>query len=352
MEQGSEVSPESSGQATPVKSTGNTPRSFRHIVSDIFRRSNNLTAANDDREEFTNISATEIDAIVSLDRDKSFTRSDNVSTKGTKIIDRGMSSSMRVLEPDQGIHSSMRVLEPDQGIHSSMRVLEPDQGIHSSMKVLDPVYPNGMTVPLPTITSKDFSSVSPQSYPDGHVLLRARERLNSLQLSRSINGGVEIPGYYRNHGNSFLTSHESMSTITSHDEEDVPTTLLIHRSVNVPDETSNHGNGVVGVVSSTLSPVAALDQYILNGNILHVGRLKDVPLTDISGINWNHYGTCPHSEELKIKTGLAAILHSQVLLERHQCQQHARRNRGLMCKARTTTKLENEVLTLVSNGGI
>ncbi len=326
MEQGSEVSPESSGQATPVKSTGNTPRSFRHIVSDIFRRSNNLTAANDDREEFTNISATEIDAIVSLDRDKSFTRSDNVSTKGTKIIDRGMSSSMRVLEPDQGIHSSM--------------------------KVLDPVYPNGMTVPLPTITSKDFSSVSPQSYPDGHVLLRARERLNSLQLSRSINGGVEIPGYYRNHGNSFLTSHESMSTITSHDEEDVPTTLLIHRSVNVPDETSNHGNGVVGVVSSTLSPVAALDQYILNGNILHVGRLKDVPLTDISGINWNHYGTCPHSEELKIKTGLAAILHSQVLLERHQCQQHARRNRGLMCKARTTTKLENEVLTLVSNGGI
>ena len=318
-------SPVSSGRTTPVKSTGNTPRSFRHIVNDIFRRSN---VANEDKEEFTNISPSEIDAII--DKNASFTRSETVSTKST--VDKP-----RVLEPVQEMSSSMRILEPVQGMNSSMRVLERGNNRAS-------VIPSVLPMSLPTI--KDFNALSAQSYPNEQVLLKARERLNSFQ---SVNDSIELPpGYYRNHSNSFLASYESLSTITSHDE-DMTSSILIHRTLDSTDKTNNHGNGIVGMVLSPLSPVAALDEYIQNGNILHVGRLIDVPVTDLSGINWDHYGACPHSEELKIKTGLAAILHSQVLLERYQCQQHARRNRRLMSKARTTTKLENEVLALVRN---
>jgi hypothetical protein len=43
-----------------------------------------------------------------------------------------------------------------------------------------------------------------------------------------------------------------------------------------------------------------------------------------------------------------ALLHSQLLFERHQCLQHARRNRRLLSKARTAMHVEEKVYSLVS----
>ena len=296
------VSPVSSGRTSPVKSAGNTPRSFRHIVSDIFRRSNNNMAANtaeENKEDFTNISTSELDG----------------------VIDVGSKSPLP---------------SPPR------RSRSPSRGLTISEWVSD-------TVPA---VNEDTPVMLPMSLPDfkrgvaNHAPSKGtRARMNSLQSG--IETHVHLPSFAKTHrhGNSFITSFESLSTLTPV-EEDTPTMLLVHRSVD--SIGGNHDNGIVGVVSTPPSPAAVLDQYISNGNVLHKGCPRDLPLTDHPGTQWDHYGGCPHTEELRIKTGLSAVLQSQVLYERHQCQQHAKRNRRLMSKARSTAKLESEVLALVS----
>ena len=97
------------------------------------------------------------------------------------------------------------------------------------------------------------------------------------------------------------------------------------------------------------SPIVALDVYIETGRVLHSGSVSDLPLSDLEGIDWNHYGSCPHSEELTVVNNVAAMLHCQLLYERQQCKLHAKRNRQLMTKARNAVKLENEILSLVSS---
>ena len=100
-------------------------------------------------------------------------------------------------------------------------------------------------------------------------------------------------------------------------------------------------------ISSVSSPAAILEQYVNCGVLIHSGQ-GAIPLADLEGIDWNHYGGCPHSEELGIMTAYVSMLQSQVMFERYQCQQHSRRNRRLLSKARTASKLENEIVTLVS----
>jgi hypothetical protein len=43
-----------------------------------------------------------------------------------------------------------------------------------------------------------------------------------------------------------------------------------------------------------------------------------------------------------------ALLHSQLLFERYQCLQHARRNRRLLSKARNAHRIREELEHLVS----
>ena len=95
------------------------------------------------------------------------------------------------------------------------------------------------------------------------------------------------------------------------------------------------------------SPIALLDQFVACGEVLHRGGLDTIPLTEQEGIDWNHFGGCPHSEEFRMMQSQVVLLHSQMLFERHQCLQHARRNRRLLSKARSATHVAQELVSLV-----
>ena len=320
-----------SGRSSPVKSLANTPRSFRQIVSDMFRRSN----APEIPEDFSNVSVSELDAVVGMQRDDMFTQSDTITTLSTPS-----SSSSNKGGVAEGLTHSLQI--PDF-VPSPVQREEKDAARKQGSVFTE--IPNS----APTdkeITPIVFNEHSANSFPNEEVLIGARERLKTWkQLEEERR--MSTDELYRPHRPSLVASYESLSTLTPMEDESV-CSLLLHQTIESPDKRDFPRNGIVGVVLSTLSPSMALDQYIRNGNVLHMGRLRDLSIPELEGINWDHYGGCPHSEELKTKTSLAAMLHSQVLFERHQCQQHARRNRRLMSKARTTTKLENEVLALVS----
>lgn len=96
------------------------------------------------------------------------------------------------------------------------------------------------------------------------------------------------------------------------------------------------------------SPLALLDQFVSCGEVLHRGGLDTLPLTEQKGVDWNHFGGCPHSEEFRIMQSQVILLHSQLLFERHQCIQHAKRNRRLLSKARTATHVAEKLVSLVS----
>ena len=96
------------------------------------------------------------------------------------------------------------------------------------------------------------------------------------------------------------------------------------------------------------SPVALLDQFVQRGEMLHRGQAEDILLTELEDVDWSYFGGCPHSEELGVMHSQVALLHSQLLFERYQCLQHARRNRRLLSRARTTTQVMEQLLSLVS----
>ena len=103
--------------------------------------------------------------------------------------------------------------------------------------------------------------------------------------------------------------------------------------------------------SSTLdfspSPVVLLDQLVNHGEIMHEGNAQEIPLTELEGIDWFRFGGCPHNEELGQMQSQVALLHSQLLFERYQCLQHARRNRRLLSKARNAHRVREELEFLV-----
>ena len=96
------------------------------------------------------------------------------------------------------------------------------------------------------------------------------------------------------------------------------------------------------------SPVSLLDQFVTRGEVLHRGQFESIPLTELEGVDWNHFGGCPHSEEFGMMRSQVALLHSQLLFERHQCLQHARRNRRLLSKARSAMQVAEKLYSLVS----
>ena len=98
------------------------------------------------------------------------------------------------------------------------------------------------------------------------------------------------------------------------------------------------------------SPVVLLDQLVNQGEMVHHGNAQDIPLTELEGIDWFRFGGCPHSEELGQMQGQLALLHSQLLFERHQCLQHARRNRRLLRKASNAHRVKEERDYLVRRG--
>ena len=108
--------------------------------------------------------------------------------------------------------------------------------------------------------------------------------------------------------------------------------------------TTPHGSCGLG----NPSPVSLLDQFVTRGEVLHRGQFESIPLTELEGVDWNHFGGCPHSEEFGMMRSQVALLHSQLLFERHQCLQHARRNRRLLSKARTAMHVEEKLYSLVS----
>ena len=97
------------------------------------------------------------------------------------------------------------------------------------------------------------------------------------------------------------------------------------------------------------SPLSLLDQFVMRGEILHRGQFESIPLTELEGVDWNHFGGCPHSEEFGMMRSQVALLHSQLLFERHQCLQHARRNRRLLSRARSSTQVAEKLYSLVSD---
>ena len=116
---------------------------------------------------------------------------------------------------------------------------------------------------------------------------------------------------------------------------------------------SNQGNDdhhkYVSLVSSHPSPLALLDQFVSCGEVLHRGGINSIPLTEQEGVDWNHFGGCPHTEEFRVMQSQVVLLHSQLLFERHQCIQHAKRNRRLLSKARSTAHITEELVSLVIN---
>ena len=116
------------------------------------------------------------------------------------------------------------------------------------------------------------------------------------------------------------------------------------------DSSASSAHTVMATPTPTPSPAALLDQYINRGVVLHKGHFETIPLTELEGVDWNHFGGCPHSEEFGMMQAQVVLLHSQLMFERYQCMQHARRNRTLLSQARTATKAVEELHTLVSEG--
>ncbi len=135
-----------------------------------------------------------------------------------------------------------------------------------------------------------------------------------------------------------------------------PKSRLLMRRVSVcgrqgPSMNESSSNGVImgewPSSQATPSPVYLLDQFVAHGEVLHRGSPEDIPLSELEGTDWYFFGGCPHSEEVQMMQSQVALLHSQLLFERHQCLQHARRSRRLLSKARSGIQVTQELVQLV-----
>ena len=153
-------------------------------------------------------------------------------------------------------------------------------------------------------------------------------------------------------------SQESPQKVSNQDKEGFPLASinnsssgpqLVARTV-LKEKRENVLNCSASILTHSSSPLEALDVFIQTGLVLHKSnssKSDGLSLSDLEAMDWDHFGCCPHVEELRVLSQLLSSLHSQVLFERYQCQSHAKRNRRLMSKARHVNKLENEIVTLV-----
>ena len=224
----------------------------------------------------------------------------------------------------------------------------------------------------PTYTLPQQESVV-SSLPDSYPGLHSKP-INTVDSTQTLVGSLSSPG---------LASSSRSITGASLDTDEpgaplhgVPSSSslfrerrgsgLVMRRVSVCDRKESHGANFETQTSKTSSgggktrgtdsivpsPVVLLDQLVHHGEIVHEGSPRDIPLAELEGIDWFHFGGCPHSEELGQMQSQVALLHSQLLFERHQCLQHDRRNRRLLSKARNEHRVREELEQLVSENRI
>ena len=319
-----------SGRSSPIKQPSScvvsvdTPKSFKEKLSNVFkRRSDNREV----REDFTNISVSEFE--VSFKQEES-TQSENLPSQKQK--DQLLRSCQ-----DTFLVQATHPIPLERENSSSSLSLESSSDSQEKLS---------LSLPTSTLNQVQVNSNNKaSSYPnvDSTVLL-ASEKLEVIAKSQEPPDSISVQRDTSHHRPSFI-SIASVDSVTTMDTltpvDNVLSPVMMSRSVlKNKKECSN--------VTTSHSPLSALAMYIENGCLLHRRSLKEIPLTELEGIDWDHYGTCPHTDELTLMNNLMVMVHSQLLFERYQCQQHAKRNRRLMTKARTATKLENEIVTLVS----
>ena len=315
-----------SGRSSPIKqpsSCVDTPKSFKEKLSNVFkRRSDNREV----REDFTNISVSEFEVTF---KHEEFTQSENLPSQNQK--DQLLRSCQ-----DTFLVQATHPISLERENSSSSLSLESSSDSQEKLS---------LSLPTATLNQVQVNSNKASSYPnvDSTVLL-ASEKLEVIANSQEPPDSISVQRDTSHHRPSFI-SIASVDSVTTMDTltpvDNVLSPVMMSRSVlKYKKECSN--------VTTGHSPVSALDMYIENGRLLHRRSLKEIPLTELEGIDWDHYGTCPHTEELILMNNLMVMVHSQLLFERYQCQQHAKRNRRLMTKARNASKLENEIVTLVS----
>ena len=214
----------------------------------------------------------------------------------------------------------------------------------------EPCYSSSFPGQTPTKTRSRTTNSEPTTT---HTVLMVQERLQRLvESSQTIaEGEAEPEERTRKHPALYPTDSTATLLASSPPISGEPSRLLMRR-VSV---CSRKGLGLSesgGRMETQLhpSPAVLLDQFVSHGEILHRGSARDIPLTELEGVDWAFYGCCPHSEELGVMQSQVALQHSQLLFERHQCLQHARRNRRLLSKARSGLQLREELVSLVRMG--
>ena len=196
--------------------------------------------------------------------------------------------------------------------------------------VLSDAHPSQISQPIEAVdsTTTPSGSVPHSKFVASHNLATAR----SLDTNEA--GGSSLTGslLQERRGSSFQMRRVSVCD---------------RKGVNFGTQTNSLGVGN-SPTDFNPSPVSLLDQLVKHGEILHEGNAQDIPLTELEGIDWFRFGGCPHNEELGQMQSQVALLHSQLLFERYQCLQHARRNRRLLSKARNAHRIREELEHLVS----
>lgn len=191
-----------------------------------------------------------------------------------------------------------------------------------------------------------------------HSENRVPNPINTVDSTNTLIGSVSSSNFVAHHVATMarsLDANEAGETPLSgslHRERNFSGILM--RRVSVCDRKgvnsgtqTNAGDLGGNLVDFLPSPVVLLDRLVQHGEIMHEGDSQDIPLTELEGIDWFRFGGCPHNEELGQMQSQVALLHSQLLFERYQCLQHARRNRRLLSKARSAHRVREELEYLV-----
>jgi hypothetical protein len=277
-----------SGSNSPLTQSTETSKSLREKLSSVFKRKRDDTTPHTIKEDFTNISLSDF----------------SISNKGKfdTNIAKSCSAKFECNKPQSSPDNIRELFVENEKSSSRSNSSSSNDAELSSL-----------------IVQQSFST---QSFPNLNIL-QATAKLEKLATSEE---------------SCALSTPQDKTTPFSDDDNNMP--VLISRTV------SKEKKQLSGPSLNYLSPVGALDLFIQTGQVLHHSFLGDLPLPDLEGVEWDHYGSCPHSEELVTVNNMMAMLHSQLLFERHQCQTHAKKNRQLMTKARNAIKLENEVVVL------
>lgn len=202
-----------------------------------------------------------------------------------------------------------------------------------------------------TFPPREDGGVCPESYSD-----RASRPIPSVDSTHTLIGSVPSSDFVGHHvARSLDTNEAGESSLSGSLRRERRGSHILMRRVSVCDhkgESFGAQTSAVDLGRSWVdfnpSPVLLLDQLVNHGEIMHKGNAQDIPLTELEGIDWFRFGGCPHNEELGQMQSQVALLHSQLLFERYQCLQHARRNRRLLSKARNAHRVKEELEYLVS----